>query len=304
LSSFLFTQQQLIGKFTPIIRHDSRRIGQHTIMSLSMPLLCPDTSNDSNKIELNPDRKLDSIFGDDSAIKVFGRLYLAPCKSIPCRASIETNLHYFCLDNFIMSSYVSFCDDFGPMNLGTLHEFCQILDNELSHHHERPVAMQTISESRSITNAVFLLGSYMIIKLGKCPDEVGHALESVLHLLVSYRDVSPGRQNFSLYVQDCWEGLWKAKQLGWVDFGPDGFDRNEYCELDSPLNADLHVIVPGKFIAMRGPMDFEDGGPWKDSFQGEEIFSHRDFSPAHYAEILTQVRAPAARPPAAAAPRP
>jgi cell division cycle 14 len=246
-------------------------------------------NQDGDEFALNPGRNLASFGLEESAVKIFGNVHLAPCKTIPNRTSIGAKSHYFCLDDFIMSSYVSFCDDFGPMNLGTLYEFCLVLDEVLSQHQDRPIAMQTKSESRSFTNAVFLLGAYMIIRLGECPDKVGRAFESLSHLLASYRDVSPGRQNFNLYVRDCWDGLWRAKQLGWVDFGPEGFDRDEYCELDSPLNADLHVVVPGKFVAMRGPMDFEDGGPWQDSFQGKAVFSHRDFSPAHYSEILTQV---------------
>ena len=53
------------------------------------------------------------------------------------------------------------------------------------------------------------------------------------------------------------------------------------------MNGDLHEVVPGKFLAMRGPKDLADGARWEDMFRGGR-FSHRDFSPAHYAEILGQ----------------
>jgi hypothetical protein len=106
--------------------------------------------------------------------------------------------------------------------------------------------------------------------------------------VVPYRDVTPGPQNFSLHVQDCWKGLLRAKQLGWVHLGPDGFDLEEYQHLDSPLNADLHEIVPGKFLAMRGPRETAGGAAWEDTLRADGSFSHRDFSPAHYAEILRQ----------------
>jgi cell division cycle 14 len=220
-------------------------------------------------------------------IHFFGRVYLVATKSVVSLPD-EKGFEYFCVENFLNSSYIPFCDDFGPMNLGTLHEFCEILDGELNHQEDRPIAMQTMSESRSLTNSVFLLGAYMIVKLQASLVDVERIIEPILCRLAPFRDVSPGEINFSLHVRDCWAGLWKARQLGWVDFKPDCFDRDEYFELDDPLNADMHVVVPGKFIAMRGPKDFEPGQRWADSYVGGELFSHRDFSPAHCAEILTQ----------------
>ncbi len=67
-------------------------------------------------------------------------------------------------------------------------------------------------------------------------------------------DACPGPQTFDLHVSDCWRGLARAKAEGLVDFGADGFDLEEYEELDEPSNADLHEVVKGKFIAMRGPI--------------------------------------------------
>jgi cell division cycle 14 len=103
-----------------------------------------------------------------------------------------------------------------------------------------------------------------------------------------YRDVSTGPPNFNLFLEDCWRGLHRAKQLNWVDFGPEGFDLADYSLFDSPLNADLHEIVPGKFVAMRGPRGLCSGEMWVDITTAEGVFSHRDFSPEHYVDILQQ----------------
>jgi cell division cycle 14 len=193
----------------------------------------------------------------------------------------------WCLETFFMASYVPFSDDFGPMNLGTVHEFCENMIHKLNAYNKLAIIIQ-VSSNTSFTNAVFLIGSYMIMHLDMNVSEVESAFAPLSHRILSFRDVSPGKQNFSLYVRDCWAGLWRAKRLSWVDFGADGFDRHEYAELDSPMNADLHEVVPGKFIAMRGPKDFADGALWQDAFHSKGCFSHRDFSPAHYAEILGQ----------------
>ena len=122
----------------------------------------------------------------------------------------------------------------------------------------------------------------MIMRLGASPDEALHALSPLQENQLTFRDVSPGPQNFHLTVHDCLCGLWRGKQEGWVDFEDDEFDLDEYEELDDPANADLHEVVRGKFIAMRGPRDLGDAR-WHDVPAGG-----RDFSPAHYADILTQ----------------
>ena len=94
--------------------------------------------------------------------------------------------------------------------------------------------------------------------------------------------------SFGLHIQDCLQALFRAKNLDWVDFGPDGFDAVEYQLLDNPLNADMHEAVPGKLVVMRGPRDLPGGARWLDVHREDGSFSHRDFSPQHYAEILHQ----------------
>ena len=56
---------------------------------------------------------------------------------------------------------------------------------------------------------------------------------------------------------------------------------HEYEELDNPVNAYLHEVVPGKLIAMLGPMDIADGQQWSDTHHADGAFGHRDFSPTH-----------------------
>jgi cell division cycle 14 len=227
------------------------------------------------------------FFKQSKVVNVFGDFHLCVGHA-SVDEELSGNSHVFSIDDSILSSYVPFCDDFGPMNLGTVYSFCEIVDVEIQGHSNQNVIMQTSSDSRSLTNAVFLVGAYMVMKLDKSVQQAEDALSYFVNRLLSFRDVSPGPQNFKLYVRDCWEGLHKAKQLSWVQFGENGFDLDEYNELDSPLNADLHVVVPGKFIAMRGPRDLPGGALWRDAVTSAGEFAHRDFSPAHYADILSQ----------------
>ena len=221
---------------------------------------------------------------EETHFHVFDRVHLAITKE---HAELDQEgFSYFSIEDKIC--YFGFADDFGPMHLGSVYQFCEMLDDELTKNKPQLVALHSLSDPRSVTNSVFLLGAYMIMKLDYTLQRVVENLEVLTKLLIPYRDVTPGVQNFNLHVHDCWDGLITAKQLGWVEFGSDGFDLEEYQHLDSPLNADLHEIVPGKFLAMRGPRDNTTGALWEDMVRSDGTFSHREFSPEHYVEILPQ----------------
>jgi cell division cycle 14 len=187
----------------------------------------------------------------------------------------------FCLHVSPAMHYIPFCDDFGPMNLGTIHQFCEMLDDAIDEHSDETITVCSGPSKADQTNACFLLGAYMIVKMGFESASVVRKFESILPELLTYRDISPGPQNFELRLEDCWEALEKGVELEWVDFGPDGFDADEYRHYDDPCNGDLHVIVPNKLIAMKGPVELEGGQLWRDTAEGI-----RDFSPAHYAQVL------------------
>ena len=115
---------------------------------------------------------------------------------------------FFSIDGVL--HYQGFCDDFGPMSLGTTYDFYKLLDKHLDENPAHSVVLQSKLEGRALTNAVFLLGSYLLIKYSTLrPDAVLALFRLVQHLLLSCRDVSPGEQNFHLHLRDCWGGLWR-----------------------------------------------------------------------------------------------
>ena len=217
---------------------------------------------------------------------IFQNVYIVPCADDQHR--IETEYIYFAIDHDV--EYIPFADDFGPMNLGSAYTFCNLLDEKIQDYPSGKLAIQCVTEPRCITNVVFLTGFFMIMRRNFELERVIETLNPLLGMSVPYRDVSRGIQNFNLYVEDCWKGLYRAKELSWVDMSLDSgnFDFEEYSSLDSPLNADLHEVIPGKFIAMRGPKDTMNGEMWQDVYE-EGRFKSRDFSPQHYSDILLQL---------------
>jgi cell division cycle 14 len=185
------------------------------------------------------------------------------------------------------TEYLGFADDFGPLNLASIYQFCGSLERRLKSDSSRQVAVISRPDPRSLTNAVFLVGAYLIMCLDFSFDATIAACSDVLRLVVPYRDVSPGKQNFALHVHDCWGGLLKAKSLDWIVFGTEGFNYDNYSELDNPLNADMHEIIPGKLLALRGPRDLDRGAAWEDSVCESGTVT-RSFSPKHYIDIFKQ----------------
>ena len=163
-------------------------------------------------------------------------------KEIPCFQFIHVE-HEF--------QYCGYCDDFGPMNLATVFRFCELLAEKLL---AGPVVIMSSNRPEDVTNALFLTGSYLIMKLNYDLPAVSERMHRLLAWVIPFRDVSGSAQTFDLNIEDCWGGLLRAKNLAWVDFGQDGFDVEEYEHFDHPLQADMHEVVPGKFVAMKGPI--------------------------------------------------
>ena len=201
---------------------------------------------------------------------------------LPSESLDLTNTSILRIDS-LLPVYVSFCEDFGPFNLACTYRFCQRIQQETETSATRRVVVVSNPDSRSLTNAVFLIGAYMVMNLDHHPDNIAQHFVRLNSRLVSFRDVSPGLQNFHLCLHDCWKALWRAKLLSWVRFGDGGFELFDYEQCDSPLNADLHEVVPGKLIAMRGPQTIAGDAMFQDMPGGSRVFS-----PAHYAQILLQ----------------
>ena len=199
----------------------------------------------------------------------------------------DKDLTCVCIDSLCADS--PFHDYFGPSNLKRAFDFCQMMETQMLIS-KMPIILTVSADGKLITGAIFLIGAYMILKLEMDVDSVMHKIDSFRETIMPFTDVlcGPRKSSFELDIKDCFQALFRAKSLNWVDFGPDGFDADEYKQLDDPLNADMHEVVPGKLLILRGPRDLPNGAIWLDVKREDSRFSHRDFSPQHYAGILQQ----------------
>ena len=185
--------------------------------------------------------------------------------------------------------YYPLCDDFGPMNLASLIRFVRQLDEEIEMNPSCVLLYCVDAGKRALTNAIFLLGAYMILRHKRAVDDVCESFRWADDtLVVPFRDATFSAPNFGLTLADCWGGLAKGMSMGWVDMpSPDDegyrwgcIDAEEYEHYDDPLNGDLHEVVPGRFIAFKGPVDL-GGAEFRDDARG-----FRSFSPDFYAGVF------------------
>ena len=183
--------------------------------------------------------------------------------------------------------YHPLCDDFGPMNMASVLQFAEQLHSELCQNPTCRFFVPSAEGRRPLTNSVFLLGSYLVLMPGWTSDRVADCFSWLEpSQFEEYRDATFSAPDFGLTLVDCWRGLERGKNLEWVakpsyeNYMWGRIDLDEYVHYDSPLNGDLHEVVPGKFIAFKGPKDL-DGAAYVDDGNG-----FRSFSGSHYADIF------------------
>ena len=180
--------------------------------------------------------------------------------------------------------YHPFCDDFGPVNIDNITTFIRLLDAKLSASKNRIVIYSVQPAKRALTNAVFLVGAYMIVSRRVPWTEVSHRLGSIFARLVEpYRDATWTAADFHLTLDDCWKGLERGVKAEWVALPTEErpylwgkIDIRQYQLFDDPRLADMHEVIPCKIIAFKGPVD-------NALVSMNPVYHH---SAVHYSQIL------------------
>jgi cell division cycle 14 len=174
------------------------------------------------------------------------------------------------------------------MNCGSIIRFFEMLDQELVSHPSCKIVYCVDTGRRALTNAVFLLGSYMIFKLYMRTEEIKSAFSWLDPSMIEpFRDATYSEPDFGLRLEDCWRGLERGIASKWLGSPREirvwgMIDIDEYIQLDDPLNADLNQVVPGKFVAFRGPRDLGDREYSDDD-------GCRRFSAKYYVELFHEM---------------
>jgi hypothetical protein len=146
--------------------------------------------------------------------------------AVPAELAVRPDLHFIQdLDNADDADgaicYYPFCDDFGPYNIGAILRFNDIIGCQLRTNSSvrRLAVVVCSSDKRALTNAVFLLGAYLILEMRLHPDS---PLMPLSHIRPSpfedFRDATFEPVTFGLRLIEVWRALHKASSLQWLSF--------------------------------------------------------------------------------------
>lgn len=180
-----------------------------------------------------------------------GRLYYVALKAQPARLDTATR-HYFCIDNDLV--YWNFFLDFGPLNLGQLYRFCQLLNSKLNSPKlsGKQIVYYSSTHPHKRTNAAYLISSYALLYLGRSPEEAYAPFDGVYPPFEPFHDASPCICTFRSTVLDTLRGMAKARHFKFFDF--DTFDIEEYEFYEQVENGDLNWHTD-RFLCFAGPHD-------------------------------------------------
>lgn len=184
-----------------------------------------------------------------SAIEVLPkRLYFGSFRFLPPESS---SVHLFCIDDSLV--YEPFYADFGPLNLGCLYRYCQLLKDKLAsdQHKDKKIIHYCNSDGQHRTNSIFLLAGFLVMEMAFSPEDSMKPFRTASPAPLPYRDASYGVCTYALTLADCMAGLKRAKDLNLINFAT--FDIQLYQYHERVENGDLNIVVPGKFVAFSGP---------------------------------------------------
>lgn len=164
----------------------------------------------------------------------------------------DRETYYFSSE--LHETYEPYCDDFGPVDLATVFNFCNLLQEKLLDERlsGRLICYYAEKDIKFRTNAAFLMGAFMILVEAFSPAEATALLEAVgKYAFLPFRDATHVQPStFNLSLLDCFKGLQRAWAMRWFDLAT--FDVHQYNKLARPEGFDMHKICP-KFVAFRGP---------------------------------------------------
>ncbi|TCD71273.1 cell division control protein 14 [Steccherinum ochraceum] len=162
----------------------------------------------------------------------------------------EAKYYYFSVDDQLV--YLSFFQDWGPLNLAMVYKACILFhellqDEELSSYR---LVLYSSNDPRRKANAALLMALYVMIVQQRPPWEAFHPIAEIEFM--PFRDAGRGRSDFNLSIQDCLWGIYKAMQNGLCDMNE--FDVEDYEFYEKVENGDWNWLTPN-FIAFASPVD-------------------------------------------------
>ncbi|GAA5845160.1 hypothetical protein JCM9279_005457 [Rhodotorula babjevae] len=165
-------------------------------------------------------------------------------------AVADEGVHWFSVDDQLV--YLSFYQDYGPLNVGCLYRFCLHLHSLLNapeHAHQR-IFLYSSDEPDKKVNAALLMALYAMVVMRWSVADVLHPLSCLE--LQPYRDAGYSRADYHLHPQHILYGVHRALQHQLLDLST--FDLAAYEAAEKVETGDWNWITPG-FVAFASPVE-------------------------------------------------
>ena len=144
----------------------------------------------------------------------------------------------------LQERYEPYCADFGPVNLGVVYRFCEMMHVRLTDPRlaTRHLVYYTDESPAVCSNTAFLLAAYMVCCHGWTAEQAVVPFAMIEpNPFKPFRDATYLPSDFPVTLLDCLMSLKKSIDLGWYRHAT--FDVEDYEYWDHPLNGDLHQVV-------------------------------------------------------------
>ncbi|KAN0062314.1 cell division control protein 14 [Thecaphora frezii] len=157
--------------------------------------------------------------------------------------------HWFNVDNDLV--YLSFFDDWGPLNVAMFYRFCLHVHHLLTTEEQvERLVLYTVDNSYSKANIALLAALYAMIIDKVTPADAFHPFSQLE--FEPFRDAGYGRPDFYLTIQDILYGMQKAISFNLLDLT--AFNLDEYEHFEQVQHGDWNWLTPN-FIAFASPND-------------------------------------------------
>ncbi|GAA6007605.1 hypothetical protein JCM10207_006401 [Rhodosporidiobolus poonsookiae] len=165
-------------------------------------------------------------------------------------AQDEMGVHWFTIDDQLQ--YLSFFQDYGPLNVGCLYRFCLHLHSLLTapEHAHQKVFLYSSDEPDKKVNAALLMALYAMVVMRWSVADVLHPLSCLE--LQPYRDAGYSRADYHLHPQSIIYGLSRALAHNLLDLST--FDLPAYEAAEKVETGDWNWLTPG-FVAFASPVE-------------------------------------------------
>ncbi|KAI0921908.1 hypothetical protein AcW2_006750 [Taiwanofungus camphoratus] len=176
------------------------------------------------------------------------RIRGAPAGSSSVTPDDDSKYYYFTIDDQLL--YLSFFQDWGPLNLAMVYKACILIHELLQALSSHRLVLYSSSDPRRKANAALIMALYVMIVQQRPPWEAFHPIAEIEFM--PFRDAGRGQSDFNLSIQDCLWGVYKAMQNGLCDMNE--FDVEDYEYYEKVENGDWNWLTPN-FIAFASPVD-------------------------------------------------